>query len=68
MSRVPKTDSLDDYLKAVEEVGQQADRYIAFANEQRKDPNMNLGFNDSQTQATLELYEVFNNILSSYKN
>jgi len=59
LGRVQKAGSLDDYLKAAGEVGQQADRYIEFANEQRRDPNMNLGFNDSQTQATLDLYETF---------
>ncbi|MDP4039419.1 MAG: hypothetical protein Q8P57_02465 [Candidatus Pacearchaeota archaeon] len=59
IGRVQRVGSLDDYLKAVSEIGQQADRYMEFVDEQRRDPNMNLGFNDSQAQATLDLYEAF---------
>jgi len=59
LGRVQRADSSDDYLKAIGEVDQQAVRYIEFANEQRREPNMNLGFDDSQAQSALELYEMF---------
>lgn len=56
---VSKAGSLEDYLRKLETVKKDAARYIEFANEQRKDSNMNLGFNDDQAQAALGLYEGF---------
>ncbi len=54
---IEKADSLSQYFSALNETKKLVSEYIEFADEQRRDPNMNLGFNDTKSQETLEVYQ-----------
>lgn len=57
LQRAQRAENLDGYVRTLQAVEEQAKEFIAFADEQRKDPNMNLGFNDLKSQETLEIYQ-----------
>ncbi len=57
LQRAQRAENLEGYVRTLQSVEEQAKEFIAFADEQRKDPNMNLGFNDLKSQETLEIYQ-----------
>ena len=59
LTRSSKTTNLEGYVKAVDEIDAFVGQYIDFANEQRKEGDINLGFNDTEAQEALELYVGF---------
>src|SRR3989344_785254 len=56
---LPENTTNEDLLKAVDEIDAFVGQYIDFANEQRKEGDINLGFNDTEAQEALELYVGF---------
>ncbi len=59
MSGLNRVANLDDYVKAIDGVDTFVGQYIEFANEQRRERDINIGFNDTEAQEALELYVGF---------
>ena len=59
VGQLQKQGCLEDYLQALTAIETQLNEYAEFANTQRENRDINLGFNDTQAQQTLELYVDF---------
>src|SRR3989344_3378675 len=59
ITKLDETVNLDEYVRAIAEIDAFVGQYIDFANEQRKERDINLGFNDTEAQEALELYVGF---------
>ncbi len=56
---IPKVAGINEFVEWANRTESRARQYIEFADKQRKNANMNLGFNDLSAQHTLELYDGF---------
>jgi hypothetical protein len=54
-----KSKDIEEYLSFLVDIRSRTQEYMDFIDEQKKDPNMNLGLNDKKVQLSLELYEEY---------